>query len=78
MPIQRRPFPVMPLVLRRRLNARVIELRDDTLSQTVGYLLDESGEYHYTRWLGFVNPIFADGERVLLEIEAVGCCDGSG
>jgi len=63
----------MPLILARWLNNRLIELRPDTKSETVG-VLTRQGDYRYVRWLGFVERSQAAklGRPVKLEINRIG------
>ncbi len=63
----------MEIVLARRLNKRLIELRAATLGETVGLLL-RSGSYSYHAWLGFIDRDKAEiiGKPVKLKIARVG------
>ena len=63
----------MEIVLARRLNKRLIELRASTFGETVGLLL-RSGRYSYHCWLGFIDRDKAAlvGKPVKLEIARVG------
>ena len=63
----------MTLILARWLNNRLIELRPDTLGETVG-VLTRRGEYRYVRWLGFVDRHRAGriGRPVKLRVNRIG------
>ena len=63
----------MEIILARRLNKRLIELRAATLGETVG-LLRRSGGYSYHSWLGFISRDNAEiiGKPVKLKIARVG------
>ena len=63
----------MELVLARRLNKRLIELRGATVGETVG-LLRRSGSYSYHSWLGFIDRDKAEiiGKPVKLKIARAG------
>jgi hypothetical protein len=63
----------MSLLLARWLNSRLIELRADTLGETVG-VLTRDGSYRYVRWLGFVDRHRAGelGRPVKLQVNRIG------
>ena len=66
----------MKVVLARRLNKRLIELREYTTGETVG-LLRKDGTYSYHAWLGFIHRSKASrlGRPVKLKIDRIGSDD---
>lgn len=69
----------MTLILCRKLNARNIQLCQDTKGQTVG-VLRRNGEYRYLPWLGFLDRSEAStgGKSVKLLIDRIGQGDSDG
>ncbi len=61
------------LVLTRRLNYKVIELRSTTHGQTIG-VLQRNGDYLYLSWLGFIDREKARcvGTPVRLKVSRIG------
>ena len=66
----------MKVVLARRQNKRLIELRECTTGETVG-LLRKDGTYSYHSWLGFIHRSKASrlGKPVKLKIDRIGSDD---
>ena len=62
----------MKVVLARKLNKRLIELRECTTGETVG-LLRKDGTYSYHSWLGFIhrNKATRLGKPVKLKIDRI-------